>query len=52
MSSWTSQIKDYTFLVTGSAGFIGYHLSRTLLAAGARVRVAVIEGLTLVVHED
>src|SRR5574340_967065 len=37
MSSWTSQIKDYTFLVTGSAGFIGYHLSRTLLAAGARV---------------
>jgi UDP-glucuronate 4-epimerase len=37
MSPWTSQIKDYTFLVTGSAGFIGYHLSRALLAAGARV---------------
>ncbi len=37
MSSWTSQIKDYTFLVTGSAGFIGYHLSRALLAAGAQV---------------
>jgi len=37
MPPWTSQIKDYTFLVTGSAGFIGYHLSRTLLAAGARV---------------
>jgi UDP-glucuronate 4-epimerase len=37
MWPWTSQIKDYTFLVTGSAGFIGYHLSRALLAAGARV---------------
>ncbi len=37
MSPWTSAIKDYTFLVTGSAGFIGYHLSRALLAAGARV---------------
>jgi len=37
MSPWTSQIKDYTFLVTGSAGFIGFHLSRSLLAAGARV---------------
>lgn len=37
MSPWTSRIKDYTFLVTGSAGFIGYHLSRALLAAGARV---------------
>jgi len=37
MPSWTSQIKDYTFLVTGSAGFIGFHLSLALLAAGARV---------------
>ncbi len=37
MSPWTSQVKDYTFLVTGSAGFIGYHLSRALLMAGARV---------------
>jgi len=34
---WTSQIKDYTFLVTGSAGFIGFHLSRALLGYGARV---------------
>jgi UDP-glucuronate 4-epimerase len=27
----------YTFLVTGSAGFIGFHVARALLAQGARV---------------
>jgi UDP-glucuronate 4-epimerase len=37
MTAWTSQIKDYSFLVTGSAGFIGYHVARALLAAGAAV---------------
>lgn len=37
MSDWASHLKDYTFLVTGSAGFIGYHTARALLAAGARV---------------
>ena len=37
MTPWTSQIREHTFLVTGSAGFIGFHLSRALLAAGARV---------------
>jgi UDP-glucuronate 4-epimerase len=37
MTSWDSSIKERTFLVTGSAGFIGYHLARALLAAGARV---------------
>ena len=37
MTDHTSNIKDYTFLVTGSAGFIGYHVARTLLAHGARV---------------
>src|SRR5450759_4021282 len=37
MKDWTSEIKDYTFLVTGSAGFIGFHVARTLLAHGARV---------------
>lgn len=29
--------KDKTYLVTGSAGFIGFHLSKRLLEAGARV---------------
>jgi len=33
----TSEIKNTTFLVTGSAGFIGYHVARTLLDHGARV---------------
>jgi UDP-glucuronate 4-epimerase len=37
MTDWTSEIKPHTFLVTGSAGFIGFHVARTLLAAGARV---------------
>jgi len=37
MADWASQLKDYTFLVTGSAGFIGYHAARALLAAGAPV---------------
>lgn len=30
-------VQDYTFLVTGSAGFIGFHVARALLAQGARV---------------
>jgi UDP-glucuronate 4-epimerase len=34
---WTSEIKNNTFLVTGSAGFIGFHVARSLLAQGARV---------------
>jgi UDP-glucuronate 4-epimerase len=37
MTDHTSEIKNYTFLVTGSAGFIGYHVARTLLDHGARV---------------
>ena len=37
MTDYTSEIKNDTFLVTGSAGFIGYHVARTLLAHGARV---------------
>jgi UDP-glucuronate 4-epimerase len=37
MATWTSTIKNYTFLVTGSAGFIGFHVARALLAQGARV---------------
>jgi UDP-glucuronate 4-epimerase len=37
MTNHTSDIKDHTFLVTGSAGFIGYHVARTLLDHGARV---------------
>jgi len=37
MAEWTSQIKKYSFLVTGSAGFIGYHVAQALLNAGAPV---------------
>jgi UDP-glucuronate 4-epimerase len=32
-----ANIQDHTFLVTGSAGFIGFHVSHYLLAHGARV---------------
>jgi len=37
MADWSSEIKDYSFLVTGSAGFIGFHVARTLLGCGAEV---------------
>jgi UDP-glucuronate 4-epimerase len=37
MTDHTTDIKDTTFLVTGSAGFIGYHVARALLGHGARV---------------
>lgn len=37
MDSWLSQIKEFSFLVTGSAGFIGFHVARALLEQGARV---------------
>lgn len=37
MTDHVSEIKHHTFLVTGSAGFIGYHVARTLLEHGARV---------------
>ena len=29
--------KEFTYLITGAAGFIGYHLSKRLLEAGAKV---------------
>lgn len=29
--------KEYTYLITGAAGFIGYHLSKRILEQGARV---------------
>jgi len=34
---YTAEISHNTFLVTGSAGFIGYHVARALLDHGARV---------------
>jgi UDP-glucuronate 4-epimerase len=37
MMDHTAEIKDFPFLVTGSAGFIGYHVAQTLLGHGARV---------------
>jgi len=37
MTDHTSEIKNYSFLVTGSAGFIGYHVAQALLTHGARV---------------
>jgi UDP-glucuronate 4-epimerase len=37
MPKWKSAIKDYTYLVTGSAGFIGFYVARALLDQGARV---------------
>ncbi|OGP69792.1 MAG: hypothetical protein A2Y80_05160 [Deltaproteobacteria bacterium RBG_13_58_19] len=37
MAAWIDDIPQYSFLVTGSAGFIGFHVSRYLLQAGARV---------------
>jgi len=36
-TDWTSAINNQTFLVTGSAGFIGFHVAQALLAQGARV---------------
>ena len=37
MRDWNSEIKNQTFLVTGSAGFIGFYVAQALLAQGARV---------------
>lgn len=37
MMDYAPEIKNYTFLVTGSAGFIGFHVARALLDHGARV---------------
>jgi len=37
MTDHTAEISQNTFLVTGSAGFIGFHVARTLLDHGARV---------------
>ena len=35
--NWDSQVKNYCFLVTGSAGFIGFHVARALLSRQAKV---------------
>jgi UDP-glucuronate 4-epimerase len=37
MRDWNSEIKNQTFLVTGSAGFIGFYVAQALLAQGAWV---------------
>ena len=37
ITAWIDDIPQYSFLVTGSAGFIGFHVSRYLLQQGARV---------------
>jgi UDP-glucuronate 4-epimerase len=37
MTDYTAEISRTTFLVTGSAGFIGFHVARALLDHGARV---------------
>jgi UDP-glucuronate 4-epimerase len=36
-TSLSSEIKNHTFLVTGSAGFIGFHVALALLSQDARV---------------
>jgi UDP-glucuronate 4-epimerase len=33
----SDSLKEFTFLVTGTAGFIGFHVAQTLLGRGARV---------------
>ncbi len=33
----STNVSNTSFLVTGSAGFIGFHVSKSLLAQGAKV---------------